>query len=258
MNKGIIGFLCVLVTVASAQSDCMQALQVSLPQLMKMYNECSEMNWINFETDLEKFIPTAQMLLANCADYNITDSPRVQACISNGEGIARLIAPILMDPEDTTALYKLLFQLPGYLSAFYGQCINPPEIKTDHDYVTALMEDKAREGDIFGCVSSAIALVQDIKKLVSDISNVDIMAIIHDLSAINAQYNAVCTACGLSDSIKLFETRDVEHCFAHLTTVYQIAESLLSANDDIPKMLQGIKALFMLVPVALSGCGIQF
>lgn len=258
MNKAVIGLFCVFLAVASAQLECMQAIQASIPEFEKMYSECTANKWVDFETDLEKFIPTARLILTSCAGYNITDTPRVQACITNGEGIARLLAPILVNPEDMTALYKLLFQLPGYLSAFYGQCINPVDIKNDFDYVSVLLEQKAREGDIYNCISSAMAMLPTLKKLTIDIvSQADVQTIQEDLAQIGGQVYTVCDNCGIPRPEKLFQVNDVEQCMARVMTLYNVIESILNANGDIPKILQGIKALVMLVPAALNDCGIK-
>jgi hypothetical protein len=266
MNKAVLGFICVFFAVASAQTDCIQTFEASLPQLQKMYVDMMAKDWIAFEAEFEKFIPTVKLLLATCANYNISDSPRVQACITDGETIARLVAPVVMNPEDATSLYILMFELPGALSSFYGQCVDPVEIKSDHDYVTVLLEQKARERDIFNCMSSLIAVLPTIKKLAADlIAKADIRIIYNDFYLLNDQLLKVCDTCNIPKEsceidwpVQLLKATDMDKCMTRLTNIYQIVESIVNANYDMAKIMSGIRALVILLPVTLSDCGIEF
>jgi len=258
MNKAVLGLICVFLTVASAQTDCMQALEVSLPNIQKMYTDAIAQDWVAFEADFEKLVPSVKLILATCANYNISADPIVDICIKDVESIAKLVMPVIMNPQDVSALYTLLFKLPGALSTFYGQCLNPAEIKDDMDYVQVLIDQKIIEGNIYNCISSVIAVLPTLKKIAADIiTQADIQVIQDDLAQLGDKVYNVCDNCGIPRPAQVFKATDVEQCMARVMDLYQVLETIIKANYNIPIIIDGVRKLIVLLPATLTDCGIQ-
>jgi hypothetical protein len=258
MNRVFFGLFCAVLAVASAQGECMKDIELSIPILEKIYFDVAAKNWVALEVDIERLIPIAKIIFADCANYKIPDSPRVQACITNTEIIARLAMPLIVNPEDEEALYNLLLELPGYLTTLYTQCINPHEIKSVDDYVTVLLQEKEMEGNIFNCISNVVALFPNLKKLVGDVkahSNIEIIEA--DLTQIMVQLDTVCDACGIPKPGHFVKPVDMQQCIADVDNMYGIVVEILKAKFNVSKMIQGIRELAQKLPITLADCGVQ-
>lgn len=247
--------LCLVLAVVSAQDTCSQDMMSALPALEKLYMDYNNNNWAAVEGDLERFIPTIKLILADCANYTIPDTPRVQACIENVKTIARLIVPVLVDPNNQTTLLYFLEQLPLPLTQLYTQCINPQAFEAK----PALPKlNKFSVPDIFKCTSSISRTFPDLKRLVIDIKpEASLVVLKSDISNILRSLKPVYAACGIPEpSVKLGLVNE-ELCARDAENLASIAKDILNSQGNISKMLASTSVLIQSIPAVLVDCGLK-
>jgi hypothetical protein len=265
MNKILLIALSTLALV-SAQDLCQVYLLATLPSLQPLYTNYKAGNWTAFERGLESFIGSAQLVTENCLESKLLSSPGSQQCLKDTYVVARLIAPLGVQLNDSVALTNLVNNFNTAITNAYRSCV-----KGDQDFLAlsevefpAANPDLSRRKvisanstlkDFFACLNDLYDITPLLIIFVTDVRGEQSYDVIsNDLKAIFANANQLCDDCGLPKPSGGGGPVDIQKC---LLTASKLSDDVYAIlNGSIIEAAQGLYAFISDAPQTLKDCGI--
>jgi hypothetical protein len=264
MNRILLIALSTLALV-SAQDICQLYLISTLPALQPLYTNYKSGNWTAFERGLESFIGSAQLVAENCLESKLLSSTGTQQCLKDTYVVARLIAPLGVQLNDSVALTNLVNNFNTAITSAYRSCVKGDEnflalYELDSD--SAYTELSRRQfsvnstlKDFFGCLNDLYAITPLLISFVQDVraqQSYDVIS--NDLKVIFANANQLCDDCGIPKPSGGGGPVDIQKC---LLTASQLSDDVYAIlNGSIIEAAQGLYAFITDAPQTLTDCGI--
>lgn len=271
MNK-IVFALVVSLAVVSAQDMCQLYLFSALPALQPLYTSYKEQNWVKLESQIENLVPTAQLISENCFGKAIFSSSVSKNCLKDIFGLARLIAPVAQQANNSEALVNLVNNFYPTLKSAYMTCYTDIAFASNEDVEYAdieeisfaqddldALEDLSIKIDIFGCINDVAGIVPLFTQFIKDVKDKKGFEVVTgDLRQILSNVNRICDDCGIPKPSGKKGPVDVQQCLLDAEGLAQDAYAVVQAvkAKSIGSIFSGIKQFFSDLPKTLSDCGL--
>jgi hypothetical protein len=265
MNKILLIAISTLALVSS-QDLCQLYLLSTLPALQPLYTNYKAGNWTAFEHGLESFIGSAQLVAESCLGSKLLSSTGTQQCLKDTYVVARLIAPLGVQLNDSVALTNLVNNFNTAITSAYRSCIKGDQnfLALDEVEFDAAYPDLSRRQvsannatlkDFFGCLNDLYAITPLLITFVQDVKGEQTYDVIsNDLKAIFANANQLCDDCGIPRPSGGGVPVDIQKC---LLTASKLSDDVYAIlNGSIIEAAQGLYAFISDAPQTLTDCGI--
>jgi hypothetical protein len=264
MNRILLIALSTL-AVVSAQDVCQLYLISTLPTLQPLYTNYKAGNWVAFERGLETLIGSSQLIIENCLGSKLLSSPGTQQCLKDTYVLARLIAPLAVQLNDSVALTNLVNNFNTAITSAYKSCV-----KGDQDFLALyevefgadnndlskkVLTKNSSLKDFFGCLNDLYGITPLLITFVQDVKAQQSYDVISsDIKAIFTNANQLCDDCGIPRPSGGGGPVDIQKC---LLTATQLADDVYAiVNGSIIEAAQGLYAFISDAPQTLKDCGI--